>query len=193
MGELALVDSSSRVGESGLTFMETLLDENATCHLAWGAGLPPGVPAHLRTDDPARLDAAGVNTLCGMMINGGPVVISGGPLTSRSLWERCLMALPVMTVEQRAKALAKAGEARTARRALLAEVACGAVSVAEVFERSGQDLVGRTRVVQVLRAVPGYGPARVAALMAACGVEEKQRVGALNEQQRERLLRSLIS
>ncbi|NRQ37100.1 integration host factor [Nonomuraea sp. NN258] len=102
------------------------------------------------------------------------------------------MVLPVMTVEQRAKALAKAAEARTARRALLAEVSSGAVSVAEVFERSGQDLVDRTRVVQVLRAVPGYGPARVTALMAICGVAEKQRVGALNEQQRERLLRALI-
>jgi hypothetical protein len=97
------------------------------------------------------------------------------------------MALPVMMAEQRAKALARAAEARTARRALLAEVASGAVSVVEVFERSGQDLVGRTRVVA------GYGPARVAALMAICGVAEKQRVGALNEQQRERLLRALIS
>ncbi|MEV0391321.1 integration host factor, actinobacterial type [Nonomuraea sp. NPDC050643] len=102
------------------------------------------------------------------------------------------MALPAMTAEQRAKALAKAAEVRTARRALLAEVARGAVSVAEVFERSGQDLIGRTRVVAVLRAVPGYGPAQVAALMATCGVAEKQRVGALNEQQRERLLRVLI-
>ncbi|TMR92370.1 integration host factor, actinobacterial type [Nonomuraea basaltis] len=103
------------------------------------------------------------------------------------------MALPTMTAEQRAQALARAAQARTARRALLAEVASGAVGVAEVFERGGQDLVGRTRVVQVLRAVPGYGPARVAALIAICGVQEKQRVGALNDQQRERLLRALIS
>ncbi|GAA1613585.1 hypothetical protein GCM10009733_007110 [Nonomuraea maheshkhaliensis] len=103
------------------------------------------------------------------------------------------MALSTMTAEQRAKALEKAAEARTARRALLAEVACGVVSVAEVFERGGQDLVGRTRVVAVLRAVPGYGPARVAALMATCGVADKQRVGALTEQQRERLLLALIS
>ncbi|MGI5290410.1 integration host factor, actinobacterial type [Nonomuraea polychroma] len=103
------------------------------------------------------------------------------------------MVLPARTAEQRAKALAKAAEARTARRALLAEVASGVVSVAEVFERSGQDLVGRTRVVQALRAVPGYGPARVAALMAICGVAENQRVAALNEQQRERLVRALIS
>ncbi|MGJ6969698.1 integration host factor, actinobacterial type [Streptosporangium sp. G11] len=103
------------------------------------------------------------------------------------------MALLAMTAAQRAKALAKAAEARMARRALLAEVASGAVGVAEVFERSGQDLAGRTRVVQVLRAVPGYGPARVTALMATSGVEAKRRVGALNEQQRERLLRALIS
>ncbi|MFI7705497.1 integration host factor, actinobacterial type [Nonomuraea sp. NPDC049480] len=103
------------------------------------------------------------------------------------------MALPAMTAEQRAKALEKAAQARTARRALLTEVASGAVSVAEVLERGRQDLVGRTRVVQVLRAVPGCGPARVAALMAICGVEEKQRVAALNEQQRERLVRALIS
>ncbi|MFF0306902.1 aminopeptidase [Streptosporangium sp. NPDC004379] len=83
LGELALVDGSSRVGESGITFMETLLDENATCHLAWGAGLPPGVPAHLRTDDPARLDAAGVNTSrvhVDFMVGGSDVTVTGlGP------------------------------------------------------------------------------------------------------------------
>ncbi|MEV1005367.1 integration host factor, actinobacterial type [Nonomuraea sp. NPDC050202] len=129
-----------------------------------------------------------------MMIGGSPVVISGGKsLTRRSFQERCLMGLPAMMAEQRAKALAKAAEARTARRALLAEAASGAVSVAEVFELGGRDLVGRTRVVAVLRAVAGCGPARVAALMAICGVAEKQRVGALNDQHRERLVRALIS
>ncbi|MEV4172514.1 hypothetical protein [Nonomuraea sp. NPDC049709] len=35
--------------------------------------------------------------------------------------------------------------------------------------------------------VPGYGPTRVAALMAVSGVAEKRRVGGLTEQQRERL------
>ncbi|MEV4895792.1 aminopeptidase [Nonomuraea sp. NPDC055795] len=80
LGELALVDRSSRVGESGLTYMETLLDENATCHLAWGAGLPPGVPAHLRTDVPERLDEAGVNTSrvhVDFMVGGPDVTVTG--------------------------------------------------------------------------------------------------------------------
>jgi aminopeptidase len=36
LGELALVDRSSRVGQTGLIFYEPLLDENATCHLAYG-------------------------------------------------------------------------------------------------------------------------------------------------------------
>jgi aminopeptidase len=39
-GELALVDGASRVGQTGLTFFDTLYDENATCHIAWGFGVP---------------------------------------------------------------------------------------------------------------------------------------------------------
>ena len=39
-GELALVDGTSRVGQTGLTFFETLYDENATCHIAYGFGIP---------------------------------------------------------------------------------------------------------------------------------------------------------
>jgi len=39
-GELALVDGTSRVGHTGLTFFDTLYDENATCHIAYGFGVP---------------------------------------------------------------------------------------------------------------------------------------------------------
>ena len=38
LGELALVDSTSRIGQSGRTYGITLLDENAVCHIAFGAG-----------------------------------------------------------------------------------------------------------------------------------------------------------
>ena len=40
LGELALVTGESRVGRSGTLFYDTLYDENATCHIAYGAGLP---------------------------------------------------------------------------------------------------------------------------------------------------------
>jgi aminopeptidase len=37
LGELALVDGTSRVGQLGVTFFDTLLDENATSHVALGS------------------------------------------------------------------------------------------------------------------------------------------------------------
>jgi len=40
LGELALVTSESRVGQSETLFFDTLYDENATCHIAYGMGLP---------------------------------------------------------------------------------------------------------------------------------------------------------
>jgi aminopeptidase len=39
LGEVALVTSESRVGQSGTLFFDTLFDENATCHIAYGMGL----------------------------------------------------------------------------------------------------------------------------------------------------------
>ena len=42
-GELALVDGTSRVGQTGITFFETLYDENATCHIAYGFGIPEAI------------------------------------------------------------------------------------------------------------------------------------------------------
>jgi hypothetical protein len=98
------------------------------------------------------------------------------------------MALPTMTPEQRERALAKATEARKARGALLAEVKSGALGLTQVFDRSDDEVVKKTRVVQVLRALPGYGAAKVAALMTSSGVDEKRRVGGLTTAQRARLI-----
>jgi aminopeptidase len=39
-GEVAIVDGTSPVGRTGLTFYDTLYDENATCHIAYGFGIP---------------------------------------------------------------------------------------------------------------------------------------------------------
>jgi aminopeptidase len=40
LGEVALVTGDSRVGQSGTLYYDTLYDENATCHIAYGAGFP---------------------------------------------------------------------------------------------------------------------------------------------------------
>lgn len=60
LGEIALVDKTSRIGASGLTFYTTLLDENAACHLAWGSGIPTGIEGGATMSD-AALDDIGVN------------------------------------------------------------------------------------------------------------------------------------
>ncbi|MGN6609143.1 MAG: aminopeptidase [Jatrophihabitans sp.] len=38
LGEIAIVDGSSRVARTGLTFKDMLFDENIGSHIAWGAG-----------------------------------------------------------------------------------------------------------------------------------------------------------
>jgi aminopeptidase len=40
LGEVALVTRESRVGQTGTLFYDPLFDENATCHVAYGAGFP---------------------------------------------------------------------------------------------------------------------------------------------------------
>jgi aminopeptidase len=39
LGEIALVDKSSAVGQTGVVFGNTLFDENTTCHIAYGGGI----------------------------------------------------------------------------------------------------------------------------------------------------------
>jgi hypothetical protein len=97
------------------------------------------------------------------------------------------MALPVLTPEQRQASLAKAREVRTARSALLAELRANTVTLADVLGRE-DDLARRTKVSQVLRAVPGVGPARAAAIMERAGIPAERRVGGLGARQREQLL-----
>jgi aminopeptidase len=60
LGEIALVDDSSPLQQAGVLFYDTLLDESAASHIAWGDGIPDG---H-RDCDPARPE-----TLDGLPIN----------------------------------------------------------------------------------------------------------------------------
>src|ERR671915_555192 len=54
LGEVALVDGRSRVGKAGITFFDTLFDENASSHIAYGQGFPEALEGGSSIDDEAR-------------------------------------------------------------------------------------------------------------------------------------------
>ncbi len=102
------------------------------------------------------------------------------------------LALPTLTPEQRAEALAKAAEARKARSELLANIKSGKESIDAVLNRAKEDkTVGKTKVTQLLKAVPGLGQVKVMALMEQAGIDPDRRAAGLGDRQREALINAL--
>jgi len=80
LGEVALVDESSRVGSSGTTFWSTLFDENAACHIAFGTAVMSGLDLGDLTPDSDGLEELGINRSrahTDFMIGGPEVEVDG--------------------------------------------------------------------------------------------------------------------
>jgi aminopeptidase len=95
LGEVALVDGTSRVGQTGITFMNTLFDENAACHIAYGLGLTDAVEG-VEGLAPEQLQERGVNVSVvhtDFMIGGPEVDVDGlrngevVPLLRNDVWQ----------------------------------------------------------------------------------------------------------
>ena len=77
VGEIALVDGLSPVKQTGLVFCDTLFDENATCHMALGDGMPETLDGDIPRDE---LLGHGVNVSgihVDFMIGGEEVDVDG--------------------------------------------------------------------------------------------------------------------
>jgi len=88
LGEVALVDGTSRIGKTGVTFFDTLFDENATCHVAYGSAYAEAVEGGV-------IEGVNVSTVHTDFMIGGPevsvdAVLPDGtevPLLRNDVWQ----------------------------------------------------------------------------------------------------------
>ncbi len=82
LGEVSLVDRDSRIAKAGILFHNTLFDENAACHVAWGQSFPFAIAGGLEMSDEDRfgrgLNRSAVHT--DVVIGGAGMTVTGtGP------------------------------------------------------------------------------------------------------------------
>jgi aminopeptidase len=82
LGEVSLVDKDSRIAKAGIVFRNTLFDENAGCHVAWGQSFPFAVADGMTMSEPERaasgLNMSSVHT--DVVVGGDGITVTGtGP------------------------------------------------------------------------------------------------------------------
>jgi hypothetical protein len=102
------------------------------------------------------------------------------------------LALPPLTAEQRTQALVKATAARRARSEMLAALKTGQDTLDEVLARAEHDETEKkTKIAALLKALPGVGQKKTAALLDQAGILPARRAGGLGARQRRALLDAL--
>lgn len=100
------------------------------------------------------------------------------------------MAVPNLSTQERADALAKAQEMRTKRMELRKELKAGSVTLAEVLKRE-DEIVTRMKVKYLLESLPNVGKITAVSIMEEIGINESRRVQGLGKRQLAMLLEKL--
>ncbi|MBD5830287.1 30S ribosomal protein S13 [Janibacter melonis] len=94
------------------------------------------------------------------------------------------MAVPPLTPEQRAEALAKAAAARRERAAIRLRLKTSGGSIREVIEdRRGNEAVAKMRVLALVESMPGIGRVKAERIMDELGIARSRRVRGLGQHQ----------
>ncbi|MGH8957527.1 MAG: integration host factor, actinobacterial type [Acidimicrobiia bacterium] len=99
---------------------------------------------------------------------------------------------PQITPEQRAAALAKAGEARRIRAEIKELLKTGSLSLREVFDRAeSEEYVAGLKVESLLESLPGMGKIGAKRLLERLEIASNRRLRGLGDRQRKALLAEL--
>ncbi len=99
------------------------------------------------------------------------------------------MPLPELNDDARRDALNKAAEARKLRAEMKQRLKAGEIDLHQVLDRAdGDEVIAKTRVSEVLEALPKVGRVRARRIMERLDISSSRRLRGLGVNQRERLL-----
>jgi hypothetical protein len=98
--------------------------------------------------------------------------------------------IPKRSAQQRREALGAANHVRRQRALLKADLKRGDRSLADLLANPPGYLVS-AKVLEVIMALPRFGPMRATGLLESCRISPGKTVGGLSERQRRELLRAL--
>jgi signal recognition particle GTPase len=95
---------------------------------------------------------------------------------------------PPLSDEQRRQALEKAAIARRKRAELKEQLKSGRLTLRDLLERVGDDIVGKMKVSTVLESLPGVGRVRARKMMEKLDISDSRRLRGLGQKQKVNLL-----
>lgn len=101
------------------------------------------------------------------------------------------MSTPPLDEAARARGRAQAIEARRRRAEVKADLATGSRTLESVLDLRHDPILSRLRIDEVLRALPGIGPARTRRILEECEIDSKRRLGQLGDLQIRRVTEAL--